>query len=72
MLLVDLLLVLPAGAREQPETENPREVACRRRNPQQSGADQQPMATPETPAAYASARFTRTAAELFDAGTTLH
>jgi hypothetical protein len=30
------------------------------------------MATPETPAAYASARFTRTAAELFDAGTTLH
>jgi hypothetical protein len=31
-----------------------------------TGADQQPMSTPETPAAYATARFTRSAAELFD------
>ena len=37
-----------------------------------SGADQQPMAAPETPAAYRRARFTRSAAELFDTGTTLH
>lgn len=38
-----------------------------------TGADKQPAATHETPAAYSSARFTRSAAELFDApGTTLH
>jgi len=37
-----------------------------------TGADQQPMAPPETPAAYARARFTRSAAELFDTGTLLH
>jgi hypothetical protein len=38
-----------------------------------TGADQQPSGTHETPAAYTRARFTRSAAELFDApGTTLH
>ncbi len=38
-----------------------------------TGADQQPCDTHETPAAYTRARFTRSAAELFDApGTTLH
>lgn len=37
-----------------------------------TGADAQPGATPETPAAYGRARFTRSAAELFQAGTTLH
>lgn len=36
-----------------------------------TGADLQPMVTPETPAAYASSRFVRSAAELFEA-TTLH
>ncbi len=35
-----------------------------------TGADQQPMAQPETPAAYARSRYTRTAAELFEP--TLH
>jgi transposase len=33
-----------------------------------TGADLQPMAAPETPAAYANARFTRSAAELFGNG----
>jgi transposase len=37
-----------------------------------TGADQQPMTAPDTPAAYASARFTRSAAELFDGDATLH
>jgi transposase len=38
-----------------------------------TGADQQPTGTHETPAAYTNARFTRSAAELFDAsGITLH
>lgn len=37
-----------------------------------TGADLQPMALPETPAAYGSARFTRSAAELFDGDGTLH
>jgi hypothetical protein len=37
-----------------------------------SGADQQPTGTPETPEAYTRTRFTRSAAELFDTGTTLH
>lgn len=35
-----------------------------------TGADQQPMAQPDTPAAYARSRYTRTAAELFEP--TLH
>lgn len=35
-----------------------------------AGADQQPMAEPQTPAAYARSRYTRTAAELFEP--TLH
>ena len=37
-----------------------------------TGADQQPMTAPDTPRAYASARFTRSAAELFDGDATLH
>ncbi|MFO1217593.1 MAG: IS21 family transposase [Burkholderiaceae bacterium] len=37
-----------------------------------TGADQRPAAMPETPAAYTRTRFTRSAAELFDTGTTLH
>jgi hypothetical protein len=37
-----------------------------------TGADLQPMTVPDTPAAYGSARFTRSAAELFDGDTTLH
>jgi hypothetical protein len=38
-----------------------------------TGADQQPLSEPHTPAAYGSARFTRSAAELFDAaGALLH
>ncbi|MCK6434086.1 MAG: hypothetical protein L6Q68_13810 [Aquabacterium sp.] len=37
-----------------------------------TGADALPMAAPETPAAYANARFTRTAADLFDGEPTLH
>jgi hypothetical protein len=37
-----------------------------------TGADLQPIAAPETPAAYGSARFTRSAAELFDGDGTLH
>jgi transposase len=37
-----------------------------------TGADLLPMAVPETPAAYANARFTRTAADLFDSEPTLH
>jgi transposase len=37
-----------------------------------TGADQQPMTAPHTPSAYGSARFTRSAAELFDTGSTLH
>jgi len=37
-----------------------------------TGADLQPIAAPETPAAYGSARFTRAAAELFDGQGTLH
>ena len=36
-----------------------------------TGADLQPLATPETPQAYRAARFARSAAELFDT-TTLH
>jgi transposase len=37
-----------------------------------TGADLQPMAEPQTPAAYARARFVRSAAELFDTPSTLH
>jgi transposase len=37
-----------------------------------TGADLQPMTVPETPAAYANARFTRSAADLFDGDGTLH
>lgn len=38
-----------------------------------TGADQQPLIDAQTPAAYASARFTRSAADLFGAEpTTLH
>jgi hypothetical protein len=37
-----------------------------------TGADQQPMTAPDTPPAYGSARFTRSAAELFDGEGTLH
>lgn len=37
-----------------------------------TGADLQPITTPDTPAAYANARFTRSAADLFDADGTLH
>lgn len=37
-----------------------------------TGADQQPMTVPDTPPAYGSARFTRSAAELFDGEGTLH
>ena len=37
-----------------------------------AGADAQSGSSPETPAAYGRARFTRSAAELFQAGTTLH
>jgi hypothetical protein len=37
-----------------------------------TGADQQPLSAPHTPAAYGSARFTRSAAELFDTAGTLH
>lgn len=37
-----------------------------------TGADRQPMTRPETPLAYGSARFTRSAAELFDCDGTLH
>jgi hypothetical protein len=32
-----------------------------------TGADQQPLAEPHTPAAYTRARFTRSAADLFGA-----
>ncbi|MDC6171355.1 IS21 family transposase [Paucibacter sp. XJ19-41] len=37
-----------------------------------TGADLQAITTPDTPAAYANARFTRSAADLFDADGTLH
>ena len=37
-----------------------------------TGVDLQPSATPDTPAAYGSARYTRAAAELFDAQAALH
>jgi transposase len=37
-----------------------------------TGADLQPLAPADTPAAYGQARFTRSAAELFDGGTSLH
>lgn len=37
-----------------------------------TGADQQPVTAVDTPATYGSARFTRSAAELFDGDITLH
>ena len=37
-----------------------------------TGADLQPISEPQTPAAYANARFTRSAADLFDSEPTLH